>query len=129
MDHCGYDRYENAYYILDDNRLYRRTLSREVVAPVGKKAHPKQRKGQKRRRVSTATVEEPVLNAPTEESCQSMRWSCICITMQEWEVFVAGLKNSKDEDEKALCKYLDGEVLPEIRRAEDVGLLHFVPVC
>lgn len=118
MDHCGYDRHGNTYYILDDNRLYRRTPFKEAATPTRKKAQPKQHKGRKRRRVSAAT-EEFDGNTKVDEG---MKWSCICITLQEWEPFVAGLKGSKDEDESALYKYLNKEVLPEIRRAEDVCL-------
>lgn len=121
MDHCGYDKHGNIYYILDDNRLYRRT-SPKGVASLKKKAQPKQRKGRKRRRVSVTTAEESDDNSPIAEVDQTVKWSCVCITLQEWKTFVAGLKGSKDEDEKALCEYLDKEVLPEIQKAEDVSL-------
>lgn len=82
---------------------------------------PKQPKGRKRKRVSV-TVEESDGDTLTDEVNEGMKWSCVCTTLQEWEPFVAGLKGSKDEDERALYKYLDSEVLPEIRRAEDVCL-------
>lgn len=121
MDHCGYDRHENIYYILDDNRLYRRSPSREAPEPPRKKTQSKQPKGRKRRRVSTA-AEESDGSTPINGADEGMKWSCICITLREWEPFVAGLKGSKDEDESALYKYLDREVLPEIRRAEGVCL-------
>lgn len=121
MDHCGYDRHGNTYYILDDNRLYRRTPFKEATAPPRKKVQPKQPKGRKRKRVS-ATVEQSTWSTPTDGVNEGMKWSCVCITLQEWEPFVAGLGSSKYEDESALYKYLDREVLPEIRRAEDVCL-------
>lgn len=121
MDHCGYDRHENTYYILDDNRLYRRTPFKEPVGPPKKKTPPKQPKGRKRRRVSAA-AEESDGKTPIYGVGEGMKWSCVCITLREWEPFVAGLKGSKDEDESALYKYLDREVLPEIRRAEGVCL-------
>lgn len=121
MDHCGYDRHENIYYILDDNRLYRRTPFKERVGPPRKKASPKQPKGRKRRRVS-ATAEEFDGKTLVDGVGEGTKWSCVCISLREWEPFVAGLKGSKDEDESALYKYLDKEVLPEIRRAEGVRL-------
>jgi hypothetical protein len=44
------------------------------------------------------------------------------VSFQDWEKFVVGLVALKDDDEKALRKYLGDDVLPEIRKVEEVSL-------
>lgn len=116
MDPVGFDCQENTYYILDDNRLYRRTPWKEVAMPTKKKTQAY--KGRKRRRVSAAVDDSDENQVEVD---QGRKWSCICISLQDWEAFVMSLKPSKDQDESALYEYLKEDVLPEISRAEEVA--------
>ena len=117
MEPCGYDSKGNTYYMLDDNRLYRRTpwvLDEPTPPPPVKKGKALRRKSTKRRRVSTAvetssegTVEEPAVGV----------WSCICVTLHDWTVFVNGLEGSNDPDEQAMHAYLSEDVIPVLQKA------------
>lgn len=111
MEPCGFDRGGNTYYILDDNRLYRRTpwiLDADDTQPVKKVKGASRRKAPKRRRVEDEMAEEVVAELGA--------WSCVCVTLHDWTVFVNGLESSKDLDERALRGYLKEDVLPELTR-------------
>jgi hypothetical protein len=112
IEPCGFDRHGNTYYILDDNRLYRRTPW--TVEPPPPKKRKQARKGTKRRRVAAATqVEEEVDEIPAEHGGE---WSCVCVTREDWDAFAGGYEKSKHPDEKALYMYLKKDVLPELRK-------------
>ena len=116
MEPCGFDQKGNTYYILDDNRLYRRTpwiSNPDDTAPPKKVKGASKRKAPKRRRVSTALDEEEGKQA--EEQPLGV-WSCVCVTPDDWNSFLCGFEDSKDPDEKALRGYLKDEVLPELTR-------------
>lgn len=109
MEPAGYDRAGNTYYILDDNRLYRRTPWTAEPPPPPKKSKAK-RKAAKRRRVSTAEEDGE------EERSIGGLWSCVCVSLHDWTVFVSSFDNSKDVDEKALRAYLKEEVVPDLTK-------------
>lgn len=125
MDPCGYDSKDHTYYILDDNRLYRRGPLN--LNPPARKAKPKPKRRTKRRRVSTTSGDQKEEEEEEEEETAVPEvpvtsWQCVCVSLQDWEGFVDGLKDSKGEDEKALRTYLGNEVLPELRKLEEVSL-------
>jgi len=111
MEPVGYDRNGNTYYILDDDRLYRRT--RWVAEPSPKKGKAK-KKASKRRRVSAAEEEA---EGAGEVPGMSSRWSCVCVSLHDWTVFVRSFDNSKNADEKAFCKYLKEDVIPNLTKS------------
>jgi hypothetical protein len=109
MEPCGYDRAGNTYYILDDNRLYRRTPWIHESQPA-KKVKRAGRKGTKRRRVSTAAEEDV-------ENVAAGVWSCVCVSLHDWTMFVNDFENSKDPDEKALWAHLKKDVMPVLKKS------------
>jgi len=116
MEPCGYDRKGNTYYILDDNRLYRRSPWILESQPV-KKAKSK-KKGTKRRRVSIAVEEDTdETDDPTSNDKGNGVWSCVCVSPHDWTVFLGTLEGSKDPDESALYTYLKEDVIPELTKA------------
>jgi hypothetical protein len=119
MEPAGYDSKNNEYFILDDNRLYRRAPWKEgAVSPPKKKKSQTSRAGRKRKRIpNNSSIDSGEALAKVNETRE---WACVCISLGDWEKFVSGLKGSQDADEKALYEYLNGEVLPEIHRSEEV---------
>src|SRR4051812_40356049 len=86
----GWDAQDRTYFVLDDNRLYRRT---DAPIPASPKARPK-KKGRvtrstrpaKRRRVVSSSPEpeeeQAAQPAPEEENTLGgMIWECIAVTL------------------------------------------------
>jgi hypothetical protein len=130
-----------SYFVLDDNRLYRRT---DPPLPPPPKAKPKanslkaqaaRRRASKRRRVedsSTPEVKEedgkalpdgvdgngvdgPVQNTDT---FGGFKWELVAITLSQYQDFIASLK-MRDPDEKDLRQVLQEEIIPHIEKAEE----------
>jgi hypothetical protein len=130
-----------SYFVLDDNRLYRRT---DPPLPPPPKAKPKanslkaqaaRRRASKRRRVedsSTPEVKEedgkvlpdgadgnnvdgPVQNTDT---FSGFKWELVAITLSQYQDFIASLK-MRDPDEKDLRQVLQEEIIPHIEKAEE----------
>ncbi|KAA8908483.1 hypothetical protein FN846DRAFT_945361 [Sphaerosporella brunnea] len=110
MEPCGFDCHGNTYYILDDNRLYKRTPW--VFESKKAKAAKRTGKATKRRRVSS----EPPEDASDETKTPGGVWSCVCATLHDWTIFVNSIESSKDPDEKALCAYLKQDVMPVLNK-------------
>jgi hypothetical protein len=131
------------YYLLDDNRLYRRTdpplPPPEPPKPksTSKKAQAAKRKS-KRRKVESETpeVEESELvdgdTVMTEVEAQEevssadidtfggFKWECVAITLADYQEFCEARKSkSTDINDKNLRKRLMEEVMPTIEAAED----------
>lgn len=118
VEPAGYDSNGNEYIILDDNRLYCRAPWKEVVvSPPRKKKSQISRAGRKRKRISNSST---IDSAATVKADVGRDWACVCTSLDDWEGFVSDLQGSKNGDEEALYEYLNGEVLPEIRRSEEL---------
>lgn len=148
MEPLGWDKEDRSYYVLDDNRLYRR--SDEPLAPPTPPPKPKAKskpkkssrtkatRSSKRRKTEEVEEEEPegetdamedvVMtngeHAPSQEGepghgFTNKTWECIAITLEEYSDFMATLFRSKDPNEKQLRKSIEEDVLPIIeKRAE-----------
>ncbi|KAK3720362.1 hypothetical protein LTR37_003773 [Vermiconidia calcicola] len=148
MEPLGWDKEDRAYFVLDDNRLYRRT-DEPPPPPSPKpkaksKATPKKNKGRgtrasKRRRVEEVEedeAEEADVEAGAQEDTvmtdgdnavsqnegygfTDKTWECIAITLDEYQDFLASIFRSRDPNEKQLRKRIEEDVLPIIeKRAE-----------
>ncbi|KAF2770846.1 hypothetical protein EJ03DRAFT_373421 [Teratosphaeria nubilosa] len=150
MEPLGWDKEDNAYYVLDDNRLYKR--SDDPPPPPTPKAKPKSKakskkgakskstRSSKRRKVEETEDDEPedndvdadanarddttMVNGGGEESgygFTSRTWSLVAITLEEYDAFLADIFRTRDPNEKQLRKRIEEEVRPIIeRRAEAV---------
>lgn len=137
---------ECQYYLLDDNRLYRRT---EPPLPPAPKAKPKatslkaqaakrRERASKRRKVEaspTPEVEEEGISEtqPVETNGTSQgtpagsdvntlggyKWECVAITLPDYQNLITSLKKTKDPNEKNLRQRLIDEVIPVIEAAEE----------
>jgi len=143
VEELGYDREDRQYYLLDDNRLYRRTEPPLPPAPkakpkyTSKKAQAARRRASKQTRLrqSTGTPEAEDLDGeetrldnvaeqhdtPSSEvdTFGGYKWECIAVSLTDYQDFCESLKKSKDPDEKALRERLIDEVIPIIEGAEE----------
>src|SRR4051812_24683518 len=131
IEPLGWDRDDRALYILDDNRLYRQTDPPPPAPPPKPKAKAKSKKSRgtrssKRRKTATPDPEEAVNDEegtelqPTGEAeddgLGGAKWECLCITLEDFQSYMAGLRRSKDANEKVLYRSLEEDVLPEIEK-------------
>ena len=140
IEELGYDKHERLYYVLDDNRLYRRTDP--PIAPARRpkpkantlKAQATRRRTSKRRRVQESETtdadhdDEGILETETSDpairdqvthTLDGFNWECIAITLAQYQEFCDSFKNSKHPDEKLLHERLLDHVLPAIEKAEE----------
>ncbi|EGE08548.1 PHD finger domain-containing protein [Trichophyton equinum CBS 127.97] len=131
INEIGYDRDEHQYYVLDDNRLYRRIEPQiPPERPVKRKATS--RKGRagvrssKRRKVAdtpdeTDGQEDEADGVLSASNCnRDYEWECVAITLNDYNTFIDSLKKSKDLNEQALHERLVEDVLPVIEKVEEL---------
>ncbi|MCJ1382645.1 hypothetical protein MMC17_005758 [Xylographa soralifera] len=141
IEELGYDKQERLYFVLDDNRLYRRTDPPIPEPPTPKprakpKAKSKAGKAAARaskRRKTTASDEandaEDDAEADTEikdeepfevdDGFGDRKWECLAVTLTEYQAFLESIQKSRDSDEKALYSRLTKEVMPVIEKMEE----------
>lgn len=132
IEELGYDGEDRYYYVLDDNRLYRRTYP--PIPPPKRQPKAKSRsaraaaRASKRRKVSgAAPADEDSDEANTgangdaakEDPMQGMKWECIAVTVPEYQQFLDTIQNTKDPDEEILRDRLIEQVLPVIEKEEE----------
>ncbi|KAL1954358.1 hypothetical protein VTO42DRAFT_1385 [Malbranchea cinnamomea] len=133
IEELGYDRHDRLYYVLDDNRLYRRT---DPPIPPPKPAKPKAnskraralaRAARKRKLAESNGIKEedqgPKDKGTEDDSAQDpsqdYKWECIAVTLAEYQAFVKSLEKTKDPNEKILRDRLVKDVLPVIQQSEE----------
>jgi hypothetical protein len=133
----GWDSKDRTYFVLDDNRLYRRTDPPPPPPPLPKpKKNSKKakaaRRASKRRKVSEpadseaepadevdADAGEEENNDKEEDGFGGMIWECLAITLDEFNAFIASIEKSRDPNEKVLRKRTVDEVLPLLEKQEE----------
>ena len=138
MNEIGYDRHDRYYFVLDDNRLYRRTEAPLPLPPASKpksnskkaKAAARASKRRKTRGAGDSTNDGDVETPQPEQEPDKdtgrdhddgfggRKWECVAITLGQYQEFLESIKKSRDPDEKALHKRIEDEVMPVIEEAE-----------
>lgn len=137
IEEIGYDKQERLYFVLDDNRLYRRT-DPAIPPPDAPKPKANSRRGKaaakanKRRKLleagesSNTGVAGPIDNGKAgsieDDGFGGRTWECIAVTLGQYQAFLDTIEKSRDGDEKALHKRIREEVLPVIEKAEESQL-------
>jgi hypothetical protein len=116
-------------YVLDDNRLYRRTDPPPPPSKAKSKTKPKKSKNtrtSKRRKLSTpqpdVTVEDEEeteikdTDEAEDDGLGGAKWECLCITLEDFQAYMSQIRRSKDADEKDLYRSLEEDVLPVIHQ-------------
>ncbi|KAL1964650.1 hypothetical protein VTN77DRAFT_6676 [Rasamsonia byssochlamydoides] len=136
IEELGYDREDRLYYVLDDNRLYRRTDPPIPPPPPPKpkantkKARAAARAAKRRKLAEEAEAAEAKEEeaeeksvAPEQDSHEDtsggIKWECIAVTLAEYQQFIDTIRNTKDPNEKILRDRLIHEVLPVIEKIEE----------
>ena len=57
-----------------------------------------------------------------EDGFGGRKWECVAITLTQYKEFLESIHKSRDQDEKALYKRINLEVLPTIEKAEEAQL-------
>ncbi|CAG7973452.1 unnamed protein product [Penicillium salamii] len=131
IEEFGWDREGRSYYVLDDNRLYRRTDRPLPPAPQRPKKKTKSRSSRASRtskRTSTAAAEEASdeenkktndVSAVAADSDDLFKWECVAVTLEEYQAFLETLQKTKDADEKYLRDSIVEHILPILEKAEE----------
>ncbi|KAL8736168.1 MAG: hypothetical protein Q9166_000323 [cf. Caloplaca sp. 2 TL-2023] len=135
VEEIGYDKQERCYYVLDDNRLYRRTDPPLPPPPAPKpKANSKKAKAaaraSKRRKTKDSqdmdhedeqdtNIDHAANDTPKEGGFGGRTWECIAVTLADYNEFLESIKKSRDADEKALYKRITEDILPIIEKDEE----------
>ncbi|KAJ5254540.1 hypothetical protein N7505_011749 [Penicillium chrysogenum] len=131
IEEFGWDREGRSYYVLDDNRLYRRTDPPPPPPPQRPKKKPKSRSSRASRtskRTSTAAAEEGSDEESKDTNDASavaafaedpFKWECVAVTLEEYQAFLETLQKTKDADEKYLRDSIVEHVLPILEKAEE----------
>ncbi|KAF1814256.1 hypothetical protein P152DRAFT_456485 [Eremomyces bilateralis CBS 781.70] len=137
IDPFGWDADDRIYFLLDDDRFYRRT-DPALPDPAPKKKSTKKPKSKSRASRASKRLrfsedhaedddeEDAVANVETSEQATveentlgGMKWECIAITLDEYYGIIESFKKSKDPNEKDLYKRLTDSVLPIIEKREE----------
>ena len=118
MEEIGYDREERLYFVMDDNRLYRRT-DPPPMATLPKKPKVSSKAG----RAAAQAAKKRKLNEEEKESEKGepnadgdafggRKWECLAVSLVDCQNFLESLRTTKDPNERALHKYIQRNVLP-----------------
>ncbi|KAJ5707051.1 hypothetical protein N7488_006852 [Penicillium malachiteum] len=127
IEEFGYDREGRSYYVLDDNRLYRRTEP-AIPPPPRPKKKPKSRSSRASRasrRVSGLAAEEhdedenKTDTANGDSGEDQYKWECIAVTLPEYQAFLETIHKSKDADEQYLRDRIEEHVIPLLEKVEE----------
>ncbi|ESZ93637.1 hypothetical protein SBOR_5986 [Sclerotinia borealis F-4128] len=133
IEPCGWDSDDREYFVLDDNRLYRRTEPSPPPpppppAPTYKKNSKKGKAAARasKRRKTTDAVEseaEGPAQVPVEENIDDgfggAKWECIAVSFEEFTTFAASMEKTRDPNEKILRKRIVDQVLPLLEKQEE----------
>jgi hypothetical protein len=121
-------------FVLDDFRLYRRTAPPPPAPPSKAKSKAKSRKSKsirasKRRKQSEPEPDQvPEHEDDTEiqtaeevedDGLGGMKWECICVTLEDYQEYMASIRRSKNPDEKDLYSRIEAQILPELARVAE----------
>lgn len=48
-----------------------------------------------------------------------MQWECVCITYEDYQDYLTGIRKSRNPDEKMLYKDLEADIIPELAKVAE----------
>jgi len=87
----GQDAFCNNYWYFDDLRLYKEHNS----------GHPKK---------PWAAAQPPAISSGSRKD-----WSCVCVSLDQWTIFLKQFRKSGNPNEKALYSLLKDEIFPLVK--------------
>jgi hypothetical protein len=129
MEPTGWDSDDRVLFVLDDNRMYRRTDPPPPPEPQKAKAKPKSKskkgrgtRASKRQKLSTPEPEDAAEDGETmqieqpeeteDDGFGGMKWECVCVTLEDYQEYMSSIRKSRDPNEKTLYKRLEEDVIP-----------------
>ncbi|KAF2722831.1 hypothetical protein K431DRAFT_265967 [Polychaeton citri CBS 116435] len=140
MEPLGWDKDDNEYYVLDDNRLYRRSdlpIPPPQPKPKPKKAPSKKSRGRATRSSKRIKLEETPEAEDEDEQNGAVQddtvltngkdvteqdepgygftnktWECVAVTLEDYQNFLATIFRSRDPNEKQLRLQIEENILP-----------------
>ena len=134
VDPTGWDADERTYFLLDDNRLYRRTDPAPPPPPAPKpKKNSKKAKAlaraEKRRKLAGGDPADETSIADNDgagsesklvdDGFGGFKWECIAITTDDYKRFMENIKRSKDPNEQSLYERCRDDIMPVVEKAEE----------
>ncbi|KAI9686032.1 MAG: hypothetical protein M1822_004015 [Bathelium mastoideum] len=137
MEPQGWDAEDRAYFVLDDDRLYRQTEAPLPPTPTKAKSkskskpkHTKATRSNKRRKISRTVIDtededesiaaaEPAPEPepePVDDGFGGRKWECIAITLEDYQEVLEDFRRSRHPAERQLHKILSTKVLPVIEQ-------------
>ena len=146
MEPLGWDKEDRTYFVLDDNRLYRRTdeppppptPKMKAKRKTPKKSRTKGTRASKRRKVEETSEDEQTEEADADAGAQddtvmtngdhsspdeeagfgftNKTWECLAITLEEYQDFLSTISRTRDPNEKQLRRRIEEDVLPIIEK-------------
>ncbi|KAL1875305.1 hypothetical protein VTK73DRAFT_10202 [Phialemonium thermophilum] len=128
----GWDRHDNTYFVLDDNRIYR--LTKPAPAPAKPKKNTKKAKAalraSKRRRISASNGDDAQeVSADTEPSethgetqddgLGGMKWECLAVTLDEARAVLSRFERTTDANERILRDQIREHLIPILEKQEE----------
>lgn len=137
VDPVGWKGEFGVYYLLDDNRLYyvedkapdlshvdSKTLSKpnrrkEISVAMEAAWKAKSKKGKpKSRNANDGHLSLSEVLA-SETPADELVWECVCVSLNDWDAFIKGLKKSRNSYDKEFCKYLTNQLMPVLKENEE----------
>jgi hypothetical protein len=135
----GWDSKDREYFLLDDDRLYRRTDAPSPTATTSGAWKPKRNtkkakaaaRAAKRRRVSRSTAadaedadDEPSsepeeVAEPEDDGFGGSKWECIAVTLGEVQAFLNTIRKTRDDNEKILRDRIEEGLVPILEKHEE----------
>ncbi|KAH6659905.1 hypothetical protein BKA67DRAFT_653112 [Truncatella angustata] len=136
----GWDSEDREYFLLDDDRLYRRTDPPPTIPTWKPKKNSKKAKAAaraaKRRRVSRSTaadadaedaedgpasdVEEvSAVEDEQDDGFGGAKWECIAVSLDQVRAFLNTIRKTRDENEKILRDRIEDGLVPILEKHEE----------
>ncbi|KAJ4986933.1 PHD-finger domain-containing protein [Stagonosporopsis vannaccii] len=130
MEPTGWDSQDRVLFVLDDNRMYRRTdplppapsQQKTKTKPKSKAKKSRGTRASKRQKQATPEIEEEeeeeeavAVQEPQvteDDGFGGMKWECLCVTLEDYRDYLSSIRKSRDPNEKILYKRIEEEVIP-----------------
>ena len=123
VDPLGYDSRGKIYYLLDDNRLYRKMPEALPKSSARNSSKPMPQTNSPARKWALRSSLDPEgdvkMKEEEDDDKHVVEWECICMEYDDWVNFTNSLRRSKDADERAMHQHIVRNVIPKLEEDED----------
>lgn len=124
IDPIGYDSEGSAYYLFDDNRLYKMKLTPiekafDVAEDETENEMPRRSSRKRSKKMGWKSVKKSKKRNPTPPPVSMKEtWHLVCsANTEEWSQVAEQFSSSKDKNETAFYKFLSRDLVPQVLSA------------